>query len=166
MNPSRTLTLAEAFAFLGVSEKTLRNWCKAQRVPYTRVRNERGVLEYRFKAKDLESLSQGKPTPASQAPAVASAPVPLNRDEQDSPLPAAPLPAPAPKPTPPPSGADERYRSEFLALLREENAFLKAQLIERDRQLAAKERQFEKQLERLNTLTETLAALTKNILSK
>lgn len=170
MDPTQTLTLAEAFAFLGVSEKTLRNWCKAQRVPYTRVRNERGVLEYRFKAQDLEALVPGKtqPTPQTALPS-ASAP-------ETQAIPSAELrpPRPAPRPVSEDSRGlaartehpDGRYREELLALLREENAFLKAQLIERDRQLAAKERQLEKQLERLNTFTETLSSLTKNILSR
>lgn len=169
MDSARTLTLAEAHAFLGVSEKTLRNWCKAQRVPYHRVRNERGVLEYRFKAQDLEAFQRGKAGKTdhhygrqpSENIAVAA------ESQEILPDPEAPHPAnDAGQASARRESAGNYYRDALLAHLRDENAFLKAQLIERDRQLTTKDRQLEKQLERINNLNEALTSLAQHMLSK
>lgn len=58
MEGNTALNLAEAREFLGVSEKTLRNYCKAGKLPFHQERNLRGVMEYRFRLADLEAYLQ------------------------------------------------------------------------------------------------------------
>ncbi len=185
MDDAHILNLAQARQLLGVSEKTLRNYCKGGKLAFQQERNLRGVLEYRFRKADVLALldlrtrHQGHsaaptPPPPKQAPPpVLKQPAPDSPAEPEAKRPTAPAPR-KPVPAPPlpvepvPSSAATPPERDYAALLIEqlqrESEFLKEQVQEKDRQLAAKDRQLERQLERINNLNETLAELARSLI--
>jgi len=165
MSTRDILTLSEAHEFLGVSEKTLRNYCKAGKLPFHHEKNLRGVMEYRFRKADLEDFARRR-----QAFGQRQRPeFPDFREEAQPPKSTSddhfanvgksqtqPLYNDFPASSPP---EEESWGRQLVRQLQEEVLFLKEQLQERDRQIAAKDRQLERQLERSSSLNEQLASL-------
>lgn len=191
------LNLAQAREFLGVSEKTLRNYCKAGKIPFHHEKNLRGVMEYRFRTADLEEFARRRDSAKAGGVAATDAGVPAcdtplsNVGKQTSELPGRgretasrqygetwsaeraslsggePGNAPSPESLQPVSSSQPlrgedclHWARQLVQHLQEEVLFLKEQLQERDRQIAAKDRQLERQLERSSALNESLAAMT------
>lgn len=187
MPPGDILNLAQAHEFLGVSEKTLRNYCKAGKVPFHHEKNLRGVLEYRFRLADLQSFAQTRArrvpgSPLLSAASLATPPDGGNTSEKSFQADASvttssddPLPGSARETTsPPPLSSDPvkvrpasswpepgLWAQQLVEQLQAEVTFLKEQLQEKERQLTVKDRQLERQLERMAALNETLAALVR-----
>lgn len=161
MPSTDSFTLAQARKILKVSDKTLRNYCKSGKINFHQVRNERGVLEYRFTERDLEnfknnarkrvkivrSQEEKQPHDTPLHSTIAS----NNHDNITSKTHRTPAPG---------------RQDHLISQLQEENAFLKELLMEKERQLAAKDRQIEKQLERISAMNETLASLAQNMLKQ
>jgi len=57
-------------------------------------------------------------------------------------------------------------QEKLLQQLQAENTFLKELLIEKEKQIAAKDRHIERHLERVSTLNESLAALANSMLTR
>ncbi len=164
MSDSEIFNLPQAHAYLGVSEKTLRNYCKAGKIPFHHEKNERGVMEYRFRRQDLDSLKQRRdsstnhPKSKEKRRGVANVGIPKDStNDGNSSMAMTPE-------------SDSRiatlYHEILLRQLQEENAFLKELLIEKEKQIAAKDRHIERQLERVSNLTESLATLANALLTK
>ncbi len=162
MNTREILNLVQAHAYLGVSEKTLRNYCKAGKVPFHHEKNNRGVMEYRFRRQDLDDLLQRRnnfeSTPKSKAKSDESFNVGMqDKTAMDSKSSMAMTPEDN-------SRSASLYQEKLLQQLQAENTFLKELLIEKEKQIAAKDRHIERHLERVSTLNESLAALANSML--
>lgn len=164
MNTNVILNLAQAHAYLGVSEKTLRNYCKARKISFHHEKNDRGVMEYRFRRQDLDDLLERRKSFGSAAKSRVkleeNANVGMQRKiAMDGKSSMARMP-------------EDDFRSvilcqeKLLQQLQTENIFLKELLIEKEKQIAAKDRNIERHLERVSTLNESLAALANSMLAR
>ena len=164
MNGNEILNLSQARKFLGVSEKTLRNYCKAGKVPFHHEKNERGVMEYRFRREDLEVLSErrklalnepkskinyGGRTGSDKAGMNTNDGIPSTEITVGNTL----------------EGLS-RYQEKLILQLQEENQFLKDLLLEKDKQLSAKDKQIERHMERISSFNESLTALAESALKR
>lgn len=164
MNTREILNLVQAHAYLGVSEKTLRNYCKAGKVPFHHEKNERGVMEYRFRRQDLDDLLERRKNsgnlPKSKGKSDKSFNVGMqDRTTMDGKCSMAKTPEGD-------SWSASLYQEKLLQQLQTENIFLKELLIEKEKQIAAKDRHIERHLERVSTLNESLAALANSMLAR
>ncbi len=172
MESTATLTLAQAYAFLGVSEKSLRNYCKARKLPFQRVKNARGVWEYRFDPQALAAFKARRapatPTGQDKQPDVHGTDAGMYAGIANSTIGTTTPGEHAGHIIPPDTGTvpESPFRDALLRQLLTENAFLREQLVERDRQLALKDRQIERQLERMSGLNDSLTALAQDLLKR
>lgn len=175
MTTDAVLNLNQAREFLGVSEKTLRNYCKAGKLAFHHEKNLRGVMEYRFRQADLLDFLARK-APASNTAQGAEKgmntgrePAPLTNDGKSlvhDVAVAASQTSPAPGTVsvgqPPQYDVWSQYSElgrQLVTQLQAEVLFLKEQLQEKDRQIAMKDKQLERHMERISTLNEHLASL-------
>lgn len=164
MNSKEIFNLAQSHAYLGVSEKTLRNYCKAGKVPFHHEKNERGVMEYRFRRQDLDDLLERRKSTVSILKSRGKLEESSNDGMQgNSAMDGSSSMAKTPE-------DDSRnvylYQEKLLQQLQAENTFLKELLIEKEKQISAKDRHIERHLERVSTLNESLAALANSMLSR
>ncbi len=184
MATNESCTLNEAREVLGVSEKTMRNYCKSNKIPFFKERNIRGVLEYRFRRADLLFFLQQRSTGKSSGKLLESLPEeqPIDNaltSNADQMLPN--------KKTGKNEKKDGRDMENFSAVdagilhqysqdntchaalltqLKQENAFLKELLLEKEKQLTAKDSQLERCVEKISSLSDTLALITRESLTK
>lgn len=170
------MTLAQAHQFLGVSEKTLRNYCKAEKLPFHYEKNMRGVMEYRFRKADLmafieqRAAGSGAITPGRplRPSALSYASALAERDTDVVNSQASGLPVSYQRASRALDGerAPETERTrQFIEHLQTELSFLKEQLQEKDRQIAAKDKQLERQSERISDLSATMAEIARAALA-
>jgi len=205
MKADAALNLNQAREYLGVSEKTLRNYCKASKIAFHHEKNLRGVMEYRFRKADLddfltrkaqpscsagkraerpdarkgaESLANdGKPVFLGDTSAAGKTPQTLTATSATTATTDAigaigaigaidAIGATAPtEATSRQLHAAEAWNQcselgrQLVAQLQAEVLFLKEQLQEKDRQIALKDKQLERHMERISTLNEHLSSL-------
>ncbi len=183
MTDQDTCSLIDAREILGVSEKTMRNYCKANKIPFFKERNIRGVMEYRFRREDLMFFLRQRSTGKKSATADISFPaeVPeknsqvlqenlqtlekeVERKKQrvgtDSEILQSKLSGM------PADVQDRDFQVVLLTQLIQENSFLKELLLEKEKQLRAKDSQLERSLDKIDHLSETLADIARQSLSK
>lgn len=177
MKADAVLNLNQAREYLGVSEKTLRNYCKAGKLAFHHEKNLRGVMEYRFRRADLDDFLAHKAAvpgtvqSSAERPDAGKGTAPLANDgkfllqkdapaqiqaQPDSSGPAAPEP-----PLPDAWSHCGELGRQLVEQLQAEVLFLKEQLQEKDRQIAMKDKQLERHMERISTLNEHLANLAR-----
>ncbi len=184
MTTNETCTLNEARELLGVSEKTIRNYCKSNKIPFFKERNIRGVLEYRFRREDLLFFLQQHSTGKHSGKYNELFPVNIVDDNIVLPLNKPSLPGKTQKNETEISRKklekssdehtgnfndcflDKDLHAALLSQLKQENAFLKELLLEKEKQLATKDTQLERCMDKISALSETLALITRESLTK
>lgn len=184
MTNTATCSLNDAREILGVSEKTMRNYCKANKIPFFKERNLRGVMEYRFRHEDLISFlrqrSTGKKTPQDKD----SLPVdgteeitrtllnksatPVKESEENKQIVGRHSETLNKLLAGAHSGTEgHNFQLALLTQLIQENAFLKELLLEKEKQLNAKDSQLERYVEKISALSEMLATSARqNVVEK